>query len=59
MLHVGCALHLYPSVVPLHVPLRYCDEAHCELLQVLHLYPLVVPPHEPDRNLPDAHLRLP
>ena len=26
--HVGCLLHLYPLVVPEHVPLRYWELAH-------------------------------
>ena len=50
--HVGWALHLYPSVVPLQVPVLYCpEEQRLQALQV----PLVVG-DEPWRNWLVVHV---
>ena len=58
LLHVGCALQPNPFVVPLHEPVRYCEEAQSAFEHAEHVYPLVVLEQLPLLYCPPAQVAL-
>ena len=53
---VSLSTHVYPLVVPAHVPERVLPSGQLLLLQYGHPYLLVVPPHFPARYWPSGQV---